>query len=156
MKLQNYEQKSAKIREQFDALKKEEPEKLKTRLNLSWSNWGFGEYACRYYQIKFTLTNNNAEKVGRLKYLKSRATVQYYSENHEDQAYAGSGTNTLNLGVIYYKRFGFNVMEQGDYYAEVVAKNFVAGGTSSIEYRLRDNTTNALTSGTVDIVIRGY
>lgn len=42
MKLQNYEQKSAKIRKQFEALKKEEPEKLKTRLNLSWSNWGFG------------------------------------------------------------------------------------------------------------------
>lgn len=42
MKPQNYELKSEKIRAAFAALKKEHPERLKTRLNLSWSNWGFG------------------------------------------------------------------------------------------------------------------
>jgi D-psicose/D-tagatose/L-ribulose 3-epimerase len=42
MSLQNYEQKSQTIREQFDALKRERPESLRQRLNLSWSNWGFG------------------------------------------------------------------------------------------------------------------
>jgi len=41
MKLQNYEKKNAVIREKFQALKK--ARKLgKARLNLSWSNWGFG------------------------------------------------------------------------------------------------------------------
>jgi D-psicose/D-tagatose/L-ribulose 3-epimerase len=42
MKKQNYEIKTEKIRAAFLELKKNHPEKLKTRLNLSWSNWGFG------------------------------------------------------------------------------------------------------------------
>ena len=42
MKKQNYEAKTEKIRAAFLDLKKKNPEKLKTRLNLSWSNWGFG------------------------------------------------------------------------------------------------------------------
>ena len=39
---QNYEQKNEKIRLAFEELKKNSPDKLKKRLNLSWSNWGFG------------------------------------------------------------------------------------------------------------------
>jgi len=42
MKKQNYELKNEKIRSAFRTLKKEHPERLKQRLNLSWSNWGFG------------------------------------------------------------------------------------------------------------------
>jgi len=42
MKLQNYELKNTAIKEQFDEIKKNHPEKLKQKLNLSWSNWGFG------------------------------------------------------------------------------------------------------------------
>ena len=42
MKKQNFEVKTEKIRAAFLELKKKSPEKLKTRLNLSWSNWGFG------------------------------------------------------------------------------------------------------------------
>ena len=42
MKLQNYELKNAQIREKFEQIKKETPERLQTPLNLSWSNWGFG------------------------------------------------------------------------------------------------------------------
>ncbi|WP_372661775.1 sugar phosphate isomerase/epimerase family protein [Cohnella sp.] len=40
--MQNYEQKSAKIKQMFQVLKQNHPERLKKRLNLSWSNWGFG------------------------------------------------------------------------------------------------------------------
>ena len=39
---QNYEQKNEKIHAAFQALKQKHPEQLKQRLNLSWSNWGFG------------------------------------------------------------------------------------------------------------------
>jgi len=42
MKSQNYENKREKIRTAFLELKKSHPERLKRRLNLSWSNWGFG------------------------------------------------------------------------------------------------------------------
>lgn len=42
MKRQNFEIKTDKIRTAFLELKSKHPEKLKTRLNLSWSNWGFG------------------------------------------------------------------------------------------------------------------
>ena len=42
MKLQNFERKNAKIRVQFEELRKKKPSRLKRRLNLSWSNWGFG------------------------------------------------------------------------------------------------------------------
>jgi D-psicose/D-tagatose/L-ribulose 3-epimerase len=39
---QNFELKNDKIRSAFEQLKKNNPEKLQKRLNLSWSNWGFG------------------------------------------------------------------------------------------------------------------
>jgi D-psicose/D-tagatose/L-ribulose 3-epimerase len=42
MKLQNFQLKNEKIRSAFLELKKNHSEKLQTRLNLSWSNWGFG------------------------------------------------------------------------------------------------------------------
>jgi D-psicose/D-tagatose/L-ribulose 3-epimerase len=42
MKKQNYELKNEKIHSAFLALKQDHPERLKQRLNLSWSNWGFG------------------------------------------------------------------------------------------------------------------
>ena len=42
MELQNFEKKNQKIKELFLELKAKSPDKLKRRLNLSWSNWGFG------------------------------------------------------------------------------------------------------------------
>jgi sugar phosphate isomerase/epimerase len=42
MKLQNFQLKNGKIQNAFETLKKNQPEKLQKRLNLSWSNWGFG------------------------------------------------------------------------------------------------------------------
>lgn len=42
MSLQNFEIKNEKIRNAFLELKRHHPEQLKQRLNLSWSNWGFG------------------------------------------------------------------------------------------------------------------
>ena len=42
MKKQNYEKKSACVQSRFLQMKSENPERLATRLNLSWSNWGFG------------------------------------------------------------------------------------------------------------------
>jgi D-psicose/D-tagatose/L-ribulose 3-epimerase len=42
MSYQHYEQKNEKIRLAFLELKKKNPEKLRQRLNFSWSNWGFG------------------------------------------------------------------------------------------------------------------
>ena len=42
MQKQNFEAKNDAIHQQFLTLKKNSPEKLKARLNLSWSNWGFG------------------------------------------------------------------------------------------------------------------
>src|SRR5208282_4703598 len=42
MKNQDFESKTRKIREAFLALKGKDPARLASRLNLSWSNWGFG------------------------------------------------------------------------------------------------------------------
>jgi D-psicose/D-tagatose/L-ribulose 3-epimerase len=42
MRQQHFEEKSSRIQERFRHLKKASPEKFQTRLNLSWSNWGFG------------------------------------------------------------------------------------------------------------------
>lgn len=42
MRKQNYELKNDNIQTNFLKLKKEHPEKFTQRLNLSWSNWGFG------------------------------------------------------------------------------------------------------------------
>jgi len=42
MKKQNYKLKNEKIHVAFQELKRKQPERLKQRLNLSWSNWGFG------------------------------------------------------------------------------------------------------------------
>jgi len=45
MRQQRFEEKNHRIQARFLELKKESPEKFKTRLNLSWSNWGFGREA---------------------------------------------------------------------------------------------------------------
>ena len=42
MTVQNFEKKNQCIRDAFARLKQEHPEQLRCRLNLSWSNWGFG------------------------------------------------------------------------------------------------------------------
>ncbi|HTV53930.1 MAG TPA: sugar phosphate isomerase/epimerase [Terriglobia bacterium] len=42
MRQQHFEESNGRIEARFRELKKKSPEKLKTRLNLSWSNWGFG------------------------------------------------------------------------------------------------------------------
>lgn len=42
MKLQNYQIKNEKIKEQFLKMKKEHPENFENRIKISWSNWGFG------------------------------------------------------------------------------------------------------------------
>lgn len=42
MNLQNFELKNQKIHAAFLEIKNRQPERLKKRLNLSWSNWGFG------------------------------------------------------------------------------------------------------------------
>lgn len=42
MKKQNHEIKTEQIRTAFLELKKQHPQKLKRRLDFSWSNWGFG------------------------------------------------------------------------------------------------------------------
>ena len=42
MKPQNFENKNAKIRAQFEDLKRADPQRFERRLDLSWSNWGFG------------------------------------------------------------------------------------------------------------------
>lgn len=42
MKPQNFQLKNEDICQQFLKLRNEHPEKMTTRLNLSWSNWGFG------------------------------------------------------------------------------------------------------------------
>ena len=42
MNLQNFEKKNEQIRRDFEALRKKSPGRFKNRLNLSWSNWGFG------------------------------------------------------------------------------------------------------------------
>lgn len=40
--MQNYEQKNKRIRDKFLKMKKAHPTAFEKRLNLSWSNWGFG------------------------------------------------------------------------------------------------------------------
>lgn len=42
MRLQHFEEKNERIRARFSELKKASPERLRNRLNVSWSNWGFG------------------------------------------------------------------------------------------------------------------
>ena len=40
--MQNFEKINLLIRNAFEQLKKEQPERMKRRMNFSWSNWGFG------------------------------------------------------------------------------------------------------------------
>lgn len=42
MTLQRFEEKNRVIREKFMEFKKQNPDRLKQKLNFSWSNWGFG------------------------------------------------------------------------------------------------------------------
>jgi hypothetical protein len=47
MNPRNYETKNALIRDRFRTLKAGDPRRSAPRLNLSWSNWGFGMEALR-------------------------------------------------------------------------------------------------------------
>jgi len=42
MQPQNFEKKNDKIRQAFNELKKQHPDQFQQRIQLSWSNWGFG------------------------------------------------------------------------------------------------------------------
>ena len=42
MIIQNFEKKNESIKKEFEQIKSSSPDKLKKRLRLSWSNWGFG------------------------------------------------------------------------------------------------------------------
>jgi D-psicose/D-tagatose/L-ribulose 3-epimerase len=42
MRQQHFEESNSRIQERFSELRKKSPDKLKSRLKLSWSNWGFG------------------------------------------------------------------------------------------------------------------
>ena len=42
MRQQHFEEKNASILDRFRQLRETSPERFKGRLNLSWSNWGFG------------------------------------------------------------------------------------------------------------------
>lgn len=42
MRQQHFEESNSRIKQRFVEMEKNSPEKLKARLNLSWSNWGFG------------------------------------------------------------------------------------------------------------------
>jgi D-psicose/D-tagatose/L-ribulose 3-epimerase len=42
MRRQHFEEKNERIRERFRKLKQSLPERFRARLNISWSNWGFG------------------------------------------------------------------------------------------------------------------
>lgn len=42
MRQQHFEESNSRIESRFRELKQKSPDRLKTRLNLSWSNWGFG------------------------------------------------------------------------------------------------------------------
>ena len=66
MQLQRYEEKNGLIREAFRQFKAEHPERLKRRLQFSWSNWGFGleslETSCKRLQnagIRFIELHGN-------------------------------------------------------------------------------------------------
>ena len=47
MRKQNFERRTNRIRRAFRELKADHPERLTRRLNLSWSNWGFGMESLR-------------------------------------------------------------------------------------------------------------
>ena len=69
MTKQNFELKNDAIRQAFAALKQEHPEKLQRRLNLSWSNWGFGigtlaESAARLHKAGITFIELHGNHYG--------------------------------------------------------------------------------------------
>ena len=75
MDLQNYELKNAAIRERFETLKKNDPEKLKQRLNLSWSNWGFGMEALAVSAKRLAAAVTPVALLGSLRYSSFNMTI---------------------------------------------------------------------------------
>lgn len=62
MKKQNFELKNDKIHAAFLDMKEKQPERLKQRLNLSWSNWGFGMEQCRSEETNWQLPKGYIRK----------------------------------------------------------------------------------------------
>jgi D-psicose/D-tagatose/L-ribulose 3-epimerase len=69
MRQQHFEESNSKIQERFRERKKKSPEQLKSRLKLSWSNWGFGreplaESAARLEKSKVPYIELNGNHYG--------------------------------------------------------------------------------------------
>jgi len=86
MKLQNFEIKSQKIKEEFLKLKNEAPARFKKRLNLSWSNWIFGlesieNTAIRLQRNKIEFIELNGNRQGNDIGYKASETKKILSEH---------------------------------------------------------------------------
>ncbi len=86
MKLQNFEIKSQKIKEEFLKLKNEAPARFKKRLNLSWSNWIFGlesleDTANRLQRNKIEFIELNGNRQGNDIGYKASETKKILSEH---------------------------------------------------------------------------
>ncbi len=87
MTKQNFELKNDAIRQAFAALKHEHPEKLQRRLNLSWSNWGFGietlaESAARLQKAGITFIELHGNHYGPDLGYKVDETLQILSDHN--------------------------------------------------------------------------
>jgi sugar phosphate isomerase/epimerase len=61
MNIQNYQRKDSEIDAAFEKLKKTSPDRLKQPINLSWSNWGFGQETLK--QTANRLAGNGIEYI---------------------------------------------------------------------------------------------
>lgn len=87
MQKQNFEIKNEKIKNAFLELKKEHPEKLQRRLNLSWSNWGFGmealtDSATRLQQVGITYIELHGNHYGPNLGYKADETLKILEEHN--------------------------------------------------------------------------
>lgn len=120
--------------------------------NVVWSDWAeynYGEYICRYYRIMLIVTNNDTRFGGKVNALNGYATIQYYEEEWADEIV--NQTKAIDYKKDYYSKVSIAAIAHGAKYVRITNKTL-----NGCTLEVRDDATGSLTTGTVDIKIKGY
>jgi sugar phosphate isomerase/epimerase len=133
MKKQNFELKNDTIRQAFLDLKQNHPEKLQRRLNLSWSNWGFGietlaESAARLQKAGITFIELHGNHYGSDLGYKVNETLQILGD-HGIQV-AGicgmfSADNDLSSNRAVHRQSAIDYLKRELEFAEIVGGSYI-------------------------------
>jgi hypothetical protein len=127
--------------------------------NVTWGDWAIhsnGEYTCRYYQIKITVTSNVDEDPIRIFTLISKAYIRYKQDGGNDVTVSDTGDTTVSFNIDFYSKVRVYPIAQGTKYARVIQKNTSGDKIVSFDVKVFDDSSGLQVAGVIDWEAFGY